>query len=178
MTPSQQDPFVYRAFSLLGSTIWFLWLGGMTFYISFVVPIGGKILGADVQGQVTSEILFYSNNLAYASGLWMFWVGWTRRQNAFLAASILFLVIQVLLSFLHLELNALMEGQPAAAFKDWKFYDLHRFYLWIVALQWLIAVVFHVRHQWQLSGSDFLARQYLIQGNVTSDSKPTQASAG
>ena len=41
---------------MIAQAIWMMWLGGLTFYIAFVVPIGGEVIGAAQQGEITGRV--------------------------------------------------------------------------------------------------------------------------
>lgn len=134
---------------LIGESIWTLWLGGLTFYIAVVVPIGSGVIGSDVQGEITAEVTFYLNLMAMIAAACVAIEARLPDRNRFpkttwgLAATIA--VVTVGLIVLRAVMLERMPGLVLAeseslASERWSFYSLHRVYLWLTTLQWICGV--------------------------------------
>lgn len=122
-------------FVLLAGTS--LWLGGLTFYALFVVPIGTSLSGSVQQGfltqRVTAELNMISSVVlilllinavtAHRRSLWLTWIGLTLAQ--------LLLIVQ------HGRLSAALDPVTQTIIYE-GFYDQHRLYLWVTAGQWVL----------------------------------------
>ena len=124
------------------------WLGGFTFYVSVVVPIGTHEVGsAFLQGMITREVTVILNVSGAAALLPLLWdalvgdrVVWRLRARQgiwlFLAAC------QAALFVLHPRLDAMMDPETMTVSDG--FHLAHRAYLWLHTLQWGAALAFIV----------------------------------
>lgn len=128
---------------LSASSLWIFWLGGITFYISVVVPLGGSVLGADTQGMVTRHVTRVINGLAVPVGGVILVHAIQRRRRCFWLIALLHFAMLACLWFLHGELSARSDQGTGNWFADWSFYDVHRIYLWLSTIQWANAMVAH-----------------------------------
>jgi len=119
------------------------WLGGLTFYGTVVIPVGRATIGQPSQSIITRQVTFVFNISAallllplawdqFASsvrsrGRWLVWLG--------------FGLVLPPLHWLYLQLTALMDGAQSSF---GSFQAVHRCYLWLNGLQWLLAVVYFV----------------------------------
>jgi hypothetical protein len=125
------------------------WQGGFTFYAAVVVPVGQEVLGSHLeQGFITREVTWYLNvagavalavlaaelQASGASGQlhlrwrWVIWAG--------MAAVLLTLVIA------HPVLNVLIDVDAHAISDRKRFRMLHRIYLWISTLEWVLSGIY------------------------------------
>ncbi len=118
-----------------------LWIGGLSFYALVVVPVGTDVIGGSEQGFVTQRV----------TG-WLNWIGVTslavllpsvRKRWMLGTWGALALTLAALFA-LHLKLDALLEGKAGEAISHGTFYNWHRAYLVVTALQWLAGVI----HLW------------------------------
>lgn len=128
-----------------------LWLGGFTFYAAFVVPIGARALGSELeQGLVTRDVTLVLNRLAAALALaWGFAIVWTwanavRRGRKLGVESLAWSLFAVTTGFLfvqHASVDELLDLPHRSVVDHDRFYAAHRIYLIAATLQWLAAVV-------------------------------------
>jgi hypothetical protein len=121
------------------------WQGGFTFYAAVVVPIGQKVLGSHLeQGFITREVTWYLN-LAGAVALGVLAVELMGlrhlrqlhvklRWGIWLAMAVVLLVL--ILS--HPALDAMIDLDAHVISDGKRFRALHRIYLWISTLEWLL----------------------------------------
>jgi hypothetical protein len=129
----------------LGNSLWTFWVGGFSFYIAVVVPVGGAEIGPDLQGLVTAQITMVINIGGLIFGFaWLLphWQpnSWTRYRQ-FCASTLV--LISGWLCFHRLDVIAEMDGRSVSIFQGWSFYGIHRFYIWLTLLQWLAALGIH-----------------------------------
>lgn len=129
---------------LICETLWTLWFGGLTFYIAIVVPIGGRVIGSDIQGEITAQVTFYLNLLAiFAAGstvvLSLLFGCKKHRTLRWSFAAVIAIVAFGLVALRYV----MLARMPGAGFDatggplgQWSFYSLHRLYLWSTTLQW------------------------------------------
>jgi hypothetical protein len=145
---TQQPPSLTwpsKIYRLIASSLWVFWLGGVTFYIAIVVPVGGEVLGADVQGQVTERVTWYIN-LMSAMVTVQLAIEWFALRSRWMAVAFFIQLISVIiLVVLHGDLARMMQGNPSSLKADADFYTLHRIYLWVSTAQWLNAILLHFR---------------------------------
>lgn len=107
------------------------WLGGLTFYALVVVPVGTRLLGSDQQGLITQQVTNYLNTAGVVTGLLLVVHAINTRHWALLACFGVFAAAQAGLLFMHVRLDRMLSGDVTG------FYDVHRVYLLITAIQWL-----------------------------------------
>ena len=112
------------------------WIGGLTLYALVVVPIGTKITGGTQQGFVTQQVTVWLNWIGVVSLVMLvpnLRARWMRGTWGVLAVTL------AALFALHQRLDALLASGETSHFYDW-----HRAYLIVTAVQWLAGVV----HLW------------------------------
>lgn len=129
-----------------------IWFGGFTFYTSVVVPIGTDVLGSSrTQGFVTQQV---TNVLNMVGGVTLL-LGFldfffeikarTRKLNFVLITTLALLaLLWIGLLVLHPKLDAMLEPEHEHVSDESHFYQLHRAYLWISTVQWLLCWVWLV----------------------------------
>jgi hypothetical protein len=118
------------------------WLGGFTFYVSVVVPIGTKVLGSALrQGFITREVTRWLNlSATVALGLLALdllgrdLARW--RVRARLGLWLFMAACQALLFWLWQSMDALLVTKGRIVTDPEEFYPLHRAYLWVHTVQW------------------------------------------
>ncbi len=112
------NQFVSKLWRILLESAWIFWLGGMTFYIAIVVPVGGEILGAATQGEVTQSVTWYMN-LAGLLAISVWGVEhWRRDAWAGVWTSVVLFVLQWWLIYLR---HVLVAAQPPWPWEGWSF---------------------------------------------------------
>jgi hypothetical protein len=120
---------------LVFTVVWGLWWGGLTFYASFVVPIGTEIIGGTEQGFITQRVTEVLNGLALAlSVVWLAEYVYTRKKLLAIAWIVFFLATLGLL-FVHRLLSTELRFETREVPES--FYQLHAIYLWFTTTQWL-----------------------------------------
>lgn len=133
-----------RVMRLLTDAAWLFWFGGLSFYMIVVVPIGGELLGADVQGEVTSEVTGVVNVVALVAAMLVGLEGWRRGERGTVWASAVILLFTCgLIALRRVMLSRMPVGPDAvqAGPEDWSFYTFHRGYLWLTTVQWISGVI-------------------------------------
>jgi len=126
---------------------WVFWFGGLTFYMAVVVPIGGDIIGSDVQGEITSVVTGHLNWASITAASLMLVRGWTQESKLVLWSAMSILLTTILLIWLRDQLLDRMDGAPLVTaandqwLSDWSFYSIHRIYLWTTTIQWLFGLM-------------------------------------
>ncbi|NBO92087.1 MAG: hypothetical protein EBV06_07195 [Planctomycetia bacterium] len=126
-------------------TAFVFWLGGFTFYISIVVPLGTEQLGAIGQGFITREVtksINISATIALALALAELLLAPDNRKARWWARWGLWLTIavcQASLFYLHPLLDGYLDFDTASVRERPAFYQYHRVYLWTHTLQWALA---------------------------------------
>jgi hypothetical protein len=118
-----------------------LW-GAFTFYAGIVVPIGMRVLGSHTEmGFITQEVTNYLNYFSLPIFLFVSYV--FRAEKWLFRLGILLILLQISLFILHTKLFNLLAGgvphfQSLMVKSKTIFYSLHRTYLLISTLIWLI----------------------------------------
>jgi hypothetical protein len=129
------------------------WLGGFTFYVGVVVPIGTEVLGSALkQGRITREVTWWLNLAAVLALLILAWDALTadnpspRARRALIGLWLLMVLCQGALFGLHAQLEQLLAAAHFDLTSDEviraAFGRAHRFYLWAHTLQWFAGVIF------------------------------------
>lgn len=132
------------------------WQGGFLFYTSIVVPIGTEVLGgASEQGFITRLVTHQMNVCGVVTlAAWLPIVWWESAgqrgwRRSVLIAWLLLALMQVWLFWLHGRLDAMLDVPNHAVNEPELFYTLHRVYLWLVTVQWAVALGLLVALGWK-----------------------------
>src|SRR5262249_52848627 len=118
------------------------WQGGFTFYAGVVVPVGQHVLGHHEQSQVTRPVSDYIN---LAGGITLLLLAWDTAVTADASAGrrwgrwlswLVMVGALVLLVWLHLRLDEMMDADGYQGVQRHAFRLEHRLYLWISTIQW------------------------------------------
>jgi hypothetical protein len=140
---------VKRALYILSCLCFFVWWGGFTFYASFVVPTGMKVLGNHVlMGFITERVSIKLNTAcAVAIAISLLYILWgnatiPRKSKQVMAINLLMMFLLLLsLSFLHVYMEASLDFEGRKVIEEPHFYFLHRIYLIISSIMWLQGIV-------------------------------------
>lgn len=119
-----------------------LWQGGFLFYAAVVVPTGTELLGSSGQGAITARVTDALNAIGFgalallALDVWFACDPNRRRVTYRWAVWGFALACQCALVYLHLQLDALMDGERRHV-TGTGFYATHRVYLWVSCVQWV-----------------------------------------
>ena len=130
---------LFRRFFVLA--VLMFWLGGLTFYGAVVIPIGRLTIGQPSQSLITRQVAWVLNLSAAVLLLPLAWDQCTslvRSRRRWLVWLGFGLCIPPLHG-LHMQMSAMMDGAPSP-FET--FSTVHRLYLWLSTLQWVLAVVY------------------------------------
>ncbi|HVL12029.1 MAG TPA: hypothetical protein VM529_05660 [Gemmata sp.] len=124
------------------------WQGGFLFYTAVVVPAGTQVLGsAAAQGAITARVTDWLNVLGVAGLLAMAWdMNYAADRSARRVAARWWawgaaVAGQLVLLYVHLLMDALMDpGRTRVVIRP-PFYPLHRVYLWASTVQWAACLV-------------------------------------
>lgn len=138
-----------------------LWLGGLTFYSLFVVPTGNERLGATDQGILTAIV---TTRLQWIGAIAIACIAVetlrSRRRWQLLGVIVLALS-QIGLFAVHDQLSARIDfanGSLVPLQDGPSFYSIHRVYLLLTALQWLVGLMIFCRFLSNSDASDFEQR--------------------
>lgn len=137
-----------------------LWFGGFTFYTAFVVPIGTDVLGSSrTQGFITQQVTDVMNLVGMMVFLWMAvdsalnWSLRTSRENRLLLGSTLLMGVLLFVLFrTHHALDSMLEPEHEYVTDEARFYQMHRIYLWVSTVQWILGWV------WLITWCRFMLR--------------------
>jgi len=126
----------------LVAVTWAIWWGGLTFYAGVVVPVGARIVGINTQGQITQEVTRWLNGVGFVGLVALLAEACRIRRRSAIVVAVLAVICQAALFAIHSWLSKML----AAGVDPAGFYQVHRIYLWITAIQWLsgLAVVWLV----------------------------------
>lgn len=114
-----------------------VWLGGLTFYAVIVVPIGTAQLGSTEQGFVTQQVTSQLNLIGVLVLIVLGALTLRHRTHIPLVATwCVLLAVQIGLFIDHAHLSRLMDPSHRTLLVN-DFYDQHRVYLWLTAIQWV-----------------------------------------
>ena len=118
-----------------------VWIGGLTFYALAVIPVGTDIVGGINQGFITQRVTGWLNLIGVASLAVLIP---TLRNRWLLATWALLALTLATLFAIHPQLDALLDGGSREVADYGTFYNWHRAYLIVTAVQWLAGMV----HLW------------------------------
>jgi hypothetical protein len=155
-----------RRFLVIGALMF--WQGGFVFYAAIVVPIGTELLGsAKEQGFLTRRVAQQMNLAGAVALLPLAWdvvaardPSAIRRWARFGTCAGMLAALFVLL-WLHPQLDRLLspDSEPVRHIHDRPAFRLrHRWYLWIITVQWGLALVYLGMTLWSWRALDRAAR--------------------
>jgi hypothetical protein len=128
-----------RIYRFLAAAALAFWIGGTTFYALVVVPTGTRFLGTVEQGFLTSQVTTKLNWIGLAC-LVVLLPG--ARRSKLLAGSWLILATTLAtLLWLHPRLASYLDSASLIVTSEAAFYQWHRVYLLVTAVQWLAGLV-------------------------------------
>jgi hypothetical protein len=138
--------------NILAIFAFFLWWGGFTFYASFVIPTGQRILGSHVlMGFISQAVTKQINYAALITCLLLilnefFRSDWSiKRIKSFSKICLIsMLTIVIFLFCFHPYLDALLDFQNRTIIDEPYFYFLHRIYLLLSSVLWFIGIIYMV----------------------------------
>lgn len=111
-----------------------IWWGAFTFYAGIVIPLGMKVLGSHTEmGFITQLVTCYLNYLSLP--VFVFTAYTFRAEKHFFVMALLLVLLQTILFFVHFELDKLLDFEQRVVLNK---YSLHRVYLLISTVIWLI----------------------------------------
>lgn len=114
-----------------------IWWGAFTFYAGIVIPLGMKVLGSHTEmGFITQQVTGYLNYLSLP--VFVFTAYTFRAEKRFFVMALLLVLLQTILFFVHFELDKLLDFEQRIVLNKVTFYTLHRVYLLISTVIWLI----------------------------------------
>ncbi len=114
-----------------------IWWGAFTFYAGIVIPLGMKVLGSHTEmGFITQQVTGYLNYLSLP--IFIFTAYIFRGEKRFFVAAVLLVLLQLLLFIIHAQLDKLLDFEQRIILNKATFYSLHRVYLLISTVIWLI----------------------------------------
>lgn len=114
-----------------------IWWGAFTFYSSVVINVGMQVLGNHTEmGFITQAVTGYINFISLP--IFIYTVYFFRSEKRFFIAALLLVLLQVVLFFVHFELDKLLDFEQRIVLNKATFYSLHRIYLSTSTLIWLI----------------------------------------
>lgn len=114
-----------------------IWWGAFTFYAGIVVSVGMKVLGSHTEmGFITQEVTNYLNYISLPIFLFVSYI--FRAEKWLFRLGILLIILQIILFVLHGKLFNLLDFQLLTVKSKTVFYSLHRIYLLVSTLIWLI----------------------------------------
>ncbi|GAB2641491.1 hypothetical protein GCM10027035_39260 [Emticicia sediminis] len=114
-----------------------IWWGAFTFYSGVVINVGMQVLGSHTEmGFITQAVTNYLNFISLT--IFVFTVYSFRAEKRFFIAAIFLVLLQVVLFFVHFELDKLLDFEQRVVLNKAVFYSLHRIYLWTSTVIWLI----------------------------------------
>jgi hypothetical protein len=121
------------------------WQGGFTFYTAVVVPLGTGVLGSPAeQGRITREVSVWLNVAGAVAVVFLLWDAlatrpWRRSRTA---CVILLALGLAALFYIYPRLDVLFDHDLARVRERGTFRPLHKTYLWISTVQWMVGVVY------------------------------------
>ena len=154
------------------------WQGGFTFYSAVVVHVGNEVLGSHLeQGLVTRSVTNYLNLAGVVALVLMGWEiasandpSVRRRWLRWALWAVLVLAL-VLLAWMHLRLDDLIELDSSRIANRPRFRELHNWYLHISTVQWAGSLILVAATLLAWRTEDMQHR--LPAGDGTGEKKPT-----
>ena len=133
----------------LAMALFVIWWGGFTFYALVVVPTGHQVLHSTIrQGFITQSVTYRLNVLGVATLLMLLWhrcaqpTADSRTNRRLLSVTWLVMAGTLVgLFWLHPYLDQLLDQGDHRIIDEDRFYQLHRWYLLISAVQWLAGAI-------------------------------------
>ncbi len=114
-----------------------IWWGAFTFYSGVVINVGMQVLGSHAEmGFITQAVTNYLNIISLP--IFVFTAYTFRAEKSLFIAAIFLVLLQVVLFFVHIELDKLLDFEQQIILTEATFYSLHRVYLLISTVIWLI----------------------------------------
>ena len=114
-----------------------IWWGAFTFYSGIVINVGMQVLGSHTEmGFITQVVTGYINFISLP--IFAFVAYTVRSEKRFFIVAIFLVLLQVVLFLLHFELDKLLDFEQRVVLNKLVFYSLHRIYLLISTVIWLI----------------------------------------
>ncbi len=114
-----------------------IWWGAFTFYSGVVINVGMQVLGSHTEmGFITQAVTNYLNFISFP--IFVFMAYTFRTEKHFFTTALLLVFLQVVLFFVHFELDKLLNFEQRVVLNKTVFYTLHRVYLLISTVIWLI----------------------------------------
>lgn len=138
----------YQAWRIVLIATLALWLGGLTFYSIFVVPVGNERLGSIGQGMLTAIITRELNAIGNVAFSCILIDAVLARRRWQLAAAIILALSQIGLYAVHDQLFSRIDFESGSLLPHAdgsSFYATHRIYLILTSLQWLIGLAIFCR---------------------------------
>ena len=134
--------------------IYAVWQGGFVFYGAVVVPIGADVLESDMtQGFITQRVTNWLNVIGTVSlAVWSVDLWWTTTRRRLRSSLWAVLVTTLITQFvLHQQMDDKLDAVAQSVLDPDGFYALHRRYLIVSTLQWLIGcgLLLTTLHNWQ-----------------------------
>ncbi len=128
-----------RIYRFLAAAALAFWIGGTTFYALVVVPTGSRLFGTVEQGFLTAQVTTKLNWIGLACLVVLVPAA---RHSRLLAGSWLILAgTLAALFWMHPRLAGYLDSASLVVTNEATFYQWHRVYLLVTALQWLAGVV-------------------------------------
>lgn len=125
-----------------------LTFGGFLFYAGIVIPAATDVLGSTTQGFVTRRVTNSLNALGAVSTVLLVWdlIALRRARSSATNKTLLFAsacigLFTLLLVWLHIRLDGMLDPSDMTVADSSLFYLLHRVYLWVSTLQWLASLI-------------------------------------
>lgn len=121
------------------------WQGGFFFYASVVVKVGTDLTSQFDQGLITRQVTFWLNLsglIVLLAWIWDLLVERSACLKRRWVAWALMLIALAILAGLHPQLDGLIDDENYRLFDRRHFRLLHRIYLHVSTLQWLVSIAF------------------------------------
>lgn len=114
-----------------------IWWGAFTFYSGVVINVGMQVLGNHTEmGFITQSVTNYLNFIGFP--IFVFAAYTFRVEKRFFIATLFLVLLQIILFFIHFELDKLLDFEQRIVLNKAVFYLLHRIYLWTSTVMWMI----------------------------------------
>lgn len=130
-----------RARDFVALAVFAVWWGGLTFYSLVVVPIGSALFGSHEQGLITQQVTNRLNGLSLVALALLFCQVLNRRRLVLFLTWAIMLISALALLILHVRLDQALASEDDSMPGALSFYQWHRFYLLVTAVQWVAALV-------------------------------------